>query len=206
MPTVTELIWEHVYQPVCVHDGGIVTSIERGRDPCWWRVLDECGIGFGFGIVLGLGMQTYQGCKMAAPGKRWRVIKDRIITQCPANGGSFAAWTTAFSVTECSVIKLRGGTEDLINPIMAGAGAGAFTNLSGGRREILHGARTGALLLGVMELAMSSWTAYSVNSQLMQAQVPSPPETLPDPDVRYSKQRRIKEFQWAPPVPMASNA
>ena len=138
MPTLSELIWEHVYQPVCVHDGGIVTSIERGRDPCWWRVLDECGIGFGFGIVLGLLMrmfiiifflklnnrrfaertkkttkttnptESYQGCKMAAPGKRWRVIKDRIITQCPANGGSFAAWTTAFSVTECSVIKLRG--------------------------------------------------------------------------------------------------
>ena len=90
---------------------------------------------------------------------------------------------------------------------MAGAGAGAFTNLSGGRREILNGARTGAILLGTMELAMSSWNAYSVNSQLVQAQVPSPPETLPrDPDVRYSKQRRIKEFQWAPPIPTASNA
>ena len=55
MTSTLELLWEHVYQPVCVHDGGIVTSIERGKDPCWWRVPDEAGIGFLFGIVLGLG-------------------------------------------------------------------------------------------------------------------------------------------------------
>eukprot|EP01059_Diplonema_ambulator_P013419 TRINITY_DN23944_c0_g1_i2.p1 TRINITY_DN23944_c0_g1~~TRINITY_DN23944_c0_g1_i2.p1 ORF type:complete len:211 (+),score=19.50 TRINITY_DN23944_c0_g1_i2:55-687(+) len=206
MTSTLELLWEHVYQPVCVHDGGIVTSIERGKDPCWWRVLDESGIGFIFGLGLGFGVNIYQGFRMAVPGKRFRVIRDRIVTQVPANGGSFAAWTTAFALTECVVIKLRGGTEDAINPTIAGAGAGFFTNFAGGRRAMIHGAKMGAILLGSMELLMNAYSAYTVNQQLSMAQeVPPPAEYVvkDGKDLRYSHKRRLQEFNWAPPVPTA---
>merc|ERR1719359_1579161 len=117
---------------------------------------------------------------MAAGGKKLRVIRDRMVTQVPLNGGNFAAWTTAFALTECMMIKLRGGTEDVINPTVAGAGAGLFTNFGGGRRAMMTGAKTGALLLGTMELAISAWTAYQTNQQLTHGEsvpdAPDPPE------------------------------
>eukprot|EP01062_Namystynia_karyoxenos_P069528 TRINITY_DN65007_c0_g1_i1.p2 TRINITY_DN65007_c0_g1~~TRINITY_DN65007_c0_g1_i1.p2 ORF type:complete len:215 (+),score=55.54 TRINITY_DN65007_c0_g1_i1:148-792(+) len=200
-----ELLWEHVYQPVCVHDGGIITAIERGRDPCWWRVVDECGIGYIFGVILGVMKQTWDGNRMAAPGRKLRVIRDRLVTQVPLAGGNFAAWTTSFALTECTMIKLRGGTEDVINPTVAGAGAGAFTNFGGGYRAMRSGARTGALLLGSMELLMNAYSAYQTNLQLQASEAvpepPEPPNRRGAQDPRYTRKRRLKEFQWTPTIP-----
>eukprot|EP00756_Hemistasia_phaeocysticola_P045800 Hpha_TRINITY_DN19555_c0_g1::TRINITY_DN19555_c0_g1_i1::g.33595::m.33595/K17795/TIM17; mitochondrial import inner membrane translocase subunit TIM17 len=197
-----ELLWEHVYQPVCVHDAGIVTAIERGRDPCWWRVVDECGIGFVFGTVIGFFVNAWNGNRMAAPGRRWRVIRDRMVTQVPLSAGSFAAWTTSFALTECMMIRIRGGTEDVINPTVAGAGAGVFTNFGGGRRAMISGARTGAILLGSMELAINAYSAYQTNCQLNASETVAEPAPPPPgvEDPRYNRRKRMQEFQFIPSV------
>eukprot|EP01063_Lacrimia_lanifica_P002328 TRINITY_DN1120_c0_g2_i1.p2 TRINITY_DN1120_c0_g2~~TRINITY_DN1120_c0_g2_i1.p2 ORF type:complete len:218 (+),score=68.70 TRINITY_DN1120_c0_g2_i1:49-702(+) len=214
-PSISELLWEHIYQPVCVHDGGIVSAIEAGKDPCWWRLVDECGIGYLFGTVFGVGGAVWNGAKIAPPGKKLRIMRDIMVTQTPGSAGSFAAWTTSFALTECCMIRLRGGTEDAINPLVAGAGAGFFSNLAGGRRAMMQGAKTGAMLFGVMELGINLLTAYQSNSLLQQSAGPPPaPEFEPvrgsggkkEKDPRYSMNRRINEFKWAPQIPVASTA
>ncbi|KAJ9464368.1 Mitochondrial import inner membrane translocase subunit TIM17-2 [Diplonema papillatum] len=205
MPSTLELFWEHVYQPTNVRDGGIVTSLEKGKEPCWWRVVEEAGIGYLFGVVLGTGSAVVQGARLGVPGTRFRVIRDRLVTQ--TNGSTLAAWTAAFAMTECSVIQLRGGTEDCINPTIAGAGAGFFTSLSGGRRAALQGAKWGALLLGTFELILNANAAYQVNWTLQESQeAPPPPDKDLPRDQRYNAKKRHDEFAWAPMDPRVAAA
>jgi len=63
---------------------------------------------------------------------------------------SFGAWGFFFSSFDCLFIGIR-GTEDLINPIVAGAATAVALSLGKRRKQKARQALLGAVILGLIE-------------------------------------------------------
>ncbi|XP_039630934.1 mitochondrial import inner membrane translocase subunit Tim17-B isoform X2 [Polypterus senegalus] len=99
---------------------------EYAREPCPWRIVDDCGGAFTMGAIGGGIFQSVKGFRNAPIGFRHRLrgSANAVRIRAPQIGGSFAVWGGLFSTIDCGLVKLR-GKEDPWNSITSGAMTGA---------------------------------------------------------------------------------
>jgi import inner membrane translocase subunit TIM17 len=125
---------------------------EYAREPCPWRIIDDCGGAFSMGLIGGSIFQMINGARNAPKGFSRRLLGGvvRVKERAPIFGGQFAAWGICFSTFDCTFVHLR-QKEDPWNSIMSGAAAGAVMVARHGPRQMAGSAVVGGVLLGLIE-------------------------------------------------------
>jgi len=125
---------------------------EYAREPCPWRIIDDCGGAFSMGLIGGSLFQMISGVRNAPKGLNRRLLGGvmRVKERAPVLGGQFAAWGICFSTFDCTFVHLR-QKEDPWNSIMSGAAAGAVMVARHGPKQMLGSAVVGGVLLGMIE-------------------------------------------------------
>ncbi|KAJ8301485.1 hypothetical protein KUTeg_020472 [Tegillarca granosa] len=106
---------------------------EYSRDPCPYRIIDDCGGAFSMGAIGGSLFHGIKGFKSAPKGFSRKLygslsgIKER----APIVGGNFAVWGGVFSTIDCSLVYMR-KKEDPWNSIISGAATGAILSIRNG--------------------------------------------------------------------------
>jgi len=125
---------------------------EYAREPCPWRIVDDCGGAFSMGAIGGGLFQAIKGFRNAPAGVSRRMTGSltAIKANAPRIGGNFAVWGGLFSTIDCSLIKLR-GKEDPWNAIVSGAATGGILAARSGPGAMLGSAIIGGVLLAMFE-------------------------------------------------------
>nr|XP_053635140.1 LOW QUALITY PROTEIN: mitochondrial import inner membrane translocase subunit Tim17-A-like [Cherax quadricarinatus] len=101
---------------------------EYAREPCPWRIVDDCGGAFTMGVIGGGLFQAVKGFRNAPSGMSedllgsWLAIKQRAPVE---RFGQFAVWGGLFSTIDCSLVYMR-KKEDPWNSIYLGAATGGI--------------------------------------------------------------------------------
>ena len=125
---------------------------EYAREPCPWRIVDDCGGAFTMGAIGGGVFQSIKGFRNAPAGfsrrigGSWSAVRAR----APVIGGNFAVWGGLFSTIDCSMIYLR-KKEDPWNSITSGALTGAILSVRNGTGAMIGSAIIGGVLLALIE-------------------------------------------------------
>ncbi|XP_051169917.1 mitochondrial import inner membrane translocase subunit Tim17-A-like [Leptopilina boulardi] len=126
--------------------------MELTREPCPWRVVDDCGGAFAMGTIAGTLIQSVIGFRNSPSGMKRRfeggltAVKNKV----PQVAGNFAVWGGLFSAIECSLIYFR-SKEDPWNSIASGALTGGILAARTGIPSMLGSATVGGILLAVIE-------------------------------------------------------
>jgi len=159
---------------------------EYAREPCPWRIVDDCGGAFAMGAIGGSLFQAIKGFRNAPAGMSHRFggSLTAIKARGPIIGGQFAVWGGLFSTIDCSLIKLR-KKEDPWNAIISGAATGGILAARSGVGAMAGSALIGGVLLAMIEgvgimfsrLAADQFRPLSPEEQLkmMQQQDPNSP-------------------------------
>uniref|UniRef100_A0A7N9I9X6 Mitochondrial import inner membrane translocase subunit TIM17 n=1 Tax=Macaca fascicularis TaxID=9541 RepID=A0A7N9I9X6_MACFA len=125
---------------------------EYAREPCPWRIVDDCGGAFTMGTIGGGIFQAIKGFRNSPVGvnHRLRGSLTAIKTRAPQLGGSFAVWGGLFSMIDCSMVQVR-GKEDPWNSITSGALTGAILAARNGPVAMVGSAAMGGILLALIE-------------------------------------------------------
>lgn len=125
---------------------------EYAREPCPWRIVDDCGGAFTMGAIGGALFQSIKGFRNAPRGISHRMTGSMtaIKARAPIIGGNFAVWGGLFSTIDCSLIKMR-GKEDPWNAIISGAATGGILAARSGPGAMLGSALIGGVLLAMIE-------------------------------------------------------
>jgi import inner membrane translocase subunit TIM17 len=120
------------------------------REPCPWRVVDDAGGAYVFGLIGGGIWHLGVGMKNSPAGTRWREGVARSRLRAPILGGSFAVWGTLFSICDCSFTYVR-KKEDPWNAIMSGAATGGLLAARAGAKAAGRSALVGGVILAAIE-------------------------------------------------------
>ncbi|XP_040324692.1 mitochondrial import inner membrane translocase subunit Tim17-B isoform X1 [Herpailurus yagouaroundi] len=125
---------------------------EYAREPCPWRIVDDCGGAFTMGVIGGGVFQAIKGFRNAPVGIRHRLrgSVNAVRIRAPQIGGSFAVWGGLFSTIDCGLVRLR-GKEDPWNSITSGALTGAVLAARSGPLAMVGSAMMGGILLALIE-------------------------------------------------------
>ncbi|CAG2110948.1 unnamed protein product, partial [Medioppia subpectinata] len=106
---------------------------EYAREPCPWRIVDDCGGAFTMGAIGGSVFQAIRGFRNAPQGVNRRLAGSwsAIRTRAPVIGGNFAVWGGLFSTIDCTLVHIR-KKEDPWNSITSGALTGAILAVRNG--------------------------------------------------------------------------
>ena len=82
---------------------------EYSREPCPWRIIDDCGGAFTMGLIGGSLFNGIQGFRHAPSGLNRRTMGGlvRLKERAPVLGGQFAAWGLCFATFDCSIAYVR---------------------------------------------------------------------------------------------------
>ena len=82
---------------------------EYSREPCPWRIIDDCGGAFTMGLIGGALFNGIQGFRHAPSGLNRRTMGGlvRLKERAPVLGGQFAAWGLCFATFDCSIAYMR---------------------------------------------------------------------------------------------------
>ncbi|XP_034117586.2 probable mitochondrial import inner membrane translocase subunit Tim17 1 [Drosophila sulfurigaster albostrigata] len=136
---------------------------EYSREPCPFRIVEDCGGAFAMGFVGGSIFQAIKGFRNAPCGVQRRLAGGMAAVRARAAlvGGSFAIWGGTFSAIDCTLVYGR-GKEDPWNSIISGAATGGVLAARGGVTAMLSSALVGGVLLALIEgasIAVSHYTA-----------------------------------------------
>ncbi|CAF0844692.1 unnamed protein product [Adineta steineri] len=149
------------------------------REPCPWRIVDDCGGAFALGTIGGTLFHSIKGFRHAPSGQYRRLIGslNAVKQRAPRVGASFSAWGCIFSLIDCSFVYIR-KKEDPWNSILSGAATGAILQARQG-----PAAMVGSAVIGGFILAMIEGTGILINrySQMFMPQ-PMPEEGPADLD------------------------
>ena len=152
---------------------------EYNREPCPWRIIDDCGGAFSMGLIGGGVFNAISGVRNAPTGISRRLMGGviRVKERAPILGGQFAAWGICFSSFDCTFAYIR-QKEDPWNSIMSGAAAGAVMVARQGAKSMAGSALVGGVLLGLIEgmgILMNNFAgqAYRPVDPRMEQQDPS---------------------------------
>jgi len=120
------------------------------REPCPWRIIEDSGGAFAFGMVGGTVWHFVGGARNAPAGMRWAQAIGRVKARTPLNAGSFAVWGMLFSGFECLISHGR-KKEDLWNGIASGAMTGGVLAARAGLKAAGKNALMGGVLLAAIE-------------------------------------------------------
>ncbi|XP_043191914.1 mitochondrial import inner membrane translocase subunit Tim17-B-like isoform X1 [Amphibalanus amphitrite] len=128
------------------------TMEEYSREPCPWRILDDCGGAFTMGCIGGAVFHSIKGFRNAPSGLARRAAGSLVAvkTRAPIIGGNFAVWGGMFSTIDCTLVHLR-KKEDPWNSIISGAATGGILAARNGAAAMAGSAVIGGVLLALIE-------------------------------------------------------
>ncbi|XP_053377779.1 mitochondrial import inner membrane translocase subunit Tim17-B-like [Mercenaria mercenaria] len=140
---------------------------EYARDPCPWRIVDDCGGAFSMGLLGGSVFHGISGFRNAPSGNYRRLYGSitNIKAKAPITGGNFAVWGGLFSAIDCSLVYMR-KKEDPWNSITSGALTGAILSIRKGKAAMIGSAVVGGVLLAMIEgigILITRYTAEQFN-------------------------------------------
>ncbi|CAF1148225.1 unnamed protein product [Rotaria magnacalcarata] len=132
------------------------------RDPCPWRVVDDCGGAFALGTIGGTLFHSIKGFRHAPSGQYRRLIGslNAVKLRAPRVGSSFSTWGCIFSLIDCSFVYVR-NKEDPWNSILSGAATGAILQARLGPGAMIFSAIAGGFILAIMEGSTILISRYS---------------------------------------------
>ncbi|XP_023222251.1 mitochondrial import inner membrane translocase subunit Tim17-B [Centruroides vittatus] len=135
---------------------------EYAREPCPWRIIDDCGGAFTMGAIGGAVFQSIKGFRNAPSGVNRRLLGSlaAVKSRAPVIGGNFAVWGGLFSTIDCSLVHIR-KKEDPWNSITSGALTGAILAVRNGAGAMVGSAIIGGVLLALIEGVGILFTRYS---------------------------------------------
>ncbi|XP_016962395.1 probable mitochondrial import inner membrane translocase subunit Tim17 1 isoform X2 [Drosophila biarmipes] len=100
---------------------------EYSREPCPFRIIEDCGGAFAMGALGGGVFQAIRGYRNAPAGLKHRLNGGLAAARARSGlvGGNFAVWGATFSAIDCTLVYYR-GKEDPWNAIMSGAATGGI--------------------------------------------------------------------------------
>lgn len=125
---------------------------EYAREPCPWRIVDDCGGAFAMGAIGGSVFHSIKGFRHAPSGHYRRLMGSLLAVKAraPITGGNFAVWGGLFSAIDCSLVYVR-KKEDPWNSITSGALTGAILSVRNGAAAMAGSAVIGGVLLALIE-------------------------------------------------------
>ncbi|CDQ80918.1 mitochondrial import inner membrane translocase subunit Tim17-A-like [Oncorhynchus nerka] len=155
---------------------------EYAREPCPWRIVDDCGGAFTMGAIGGGIFQAVKGFRNSPSGMSHRLkgSMTAIKTRAPQLGGSFAVWGGLFSMIDCGLVKVR-EKEDPWNSITSGAMTGAILAARNGPVAMVGSAAMGGILLALIEGAGILLTRFASSQFPTGPQFAEEPAPMPAP-------------------------
>jgi len=152
---------------------------EYSREPCPWRIVDDCGGAFAMGAIGGALFNGVKGFKGAPQRRRLAGAMALMKQRAPIVGGQFAAWGAVFSSCDCCLAFAR-GKEDAWNSVASGAATGAILTARAGPSAAFGAAVVGGILLAMIEGAGVLITHFTASSfkPLGPDDVPEDPSVL----------------------------
>lgn len=140
---------------------------DYAREPCPWRIMEDCGGAFSMGAIGGSLFHGIKGFRNAPSGNYRRLIGSFVTlkSRAPIVGGNFAVWGGLFSAIDCSMVYLR-KKEDPWNSITSGALTGGILSVRNGTGAIIGSAIIGGVLLALIEgfgIMFTKFTAEQFN-------------------------------------------
>jgi len=137
---------------------------EYQREPCPWRILEDCGSAFTMGLIGGGIFQGIKGFRNAPTGWSRRLAGSSLAIRqrAPPLASSFAAWGVGFSSCDCTLVYLR-QKQDPWNSIISGAFTGAILNARAGPAHMAMSGLMGGVMLGFIEGAGILMTRMSAS-------------------------------------------
>lgn len=125
---------------------------EYAREPCPWRIVDDCGGAFTMGLIGGALFHGIKGFRNAPSGMNRRFLGSvtTIKQKSPILAGNFAIWGAMFSTIDCSLVYMR-KKEDPWNSIISGAATGGILAARNGVPAMAGSALIGGILLAMIE-------------------------------------------------------
>jgi len=154
---------------------------EYAREPCPWRIADDCGGAFAMGCIGGSVFHAIKGIRDAPSGSRLRGLFLGMKTRAPITGGNFAVWGGLFSSIDCTLVYVR-QKEDPWNSIASGALTGGILSCRNGPMAMAGSALIGGVLLALIEgvgIAITKFSAAQFREANEQMLPPSDPSQLP---------------------------
>ncbi|XP_076230497.1 mitochondrial import inner membrane translocase subunit Tim17-A [Nomia melanderi] len=146
--------------------------MEYNREPCPWRIVDDCGGAFTMGAICGSLLQSVVGFRNAPSGLNRRLSSSlsSIKTRTPQLAGNFAVWGGLFSAIECTLIRCR-SKDDPWNSILSGAITGGVLSARTGIPAMIGSATVGGVFLALVEGFGIMATRLHADSFAMHTQV-----------------------------------
>ncbi|RNA08612.1 mitochondrial import inner membrane translocase subunit Tim17-B-like [Brachionus plicatilis] len=143
------------------------------REPCPWRIVEDCGAAFAMGAIGGSIFHGIKGLRNAPSGYSRRLNSGLTLVRQKATvtGANFAAWGGMFSVCDCTLAYIR-QKEDPWNSIASGFITGGLLQIRQGPAAMFGAAVVGGLILGMIEgvsMAMSRISGQMVLNEQMSA-------------------------------------
>ncbi|XP_059152263.1 mitochondrial import inner membrane translocase subunit Tim17-A-like [Physella acuta] len=140
---------------------------DYAREPCPWRIMEDCGGAFSMGAIGGSLFHGVKGFRNAPSGNYRRLISSFVTLKerAPIVGGNFAVWGGLFSAIDCTMVYMR-KKEDPWNSITSGALTGAILSVRNGTGAIIGSAIIGGVLLALIEgfgIMFTRFTAEQFN-------------------------------------------
>lgn len=132
---------------------------DNGREPCPYRILDDCGGAFAMGAIFGSMWNLGKGARNSPPGMRLRGGINALKYRAPILGGQFAVWGGLFSSFDCTLAAAR-GKEDPWNSIGSGAITGGILAARAGAKAMGTSALFGGVILALIEGLQVVMTGY----------------------------------------------
>lgn len=125
---------------------------EYTREPCPWRIVDDCGGAFTMGAIGGGVFQSIKGFRNAPSGINKRILGSlmAIKQRSPIIAGNFAIWGGMFSTIDCTLVHFR-QKEDPWNSIISGTLTGGILAARNGLPAMAGSAIIGGMLLALIE-------------------------------------------------------
>jgi|ERR1712004_384107 len=156
---------------------------EYAREPCPWRIVDDCGGAFAMGAIGGSVFHSIKGFRNAPSGNYRRMMGSFLAVKqrAPITGGNFAVWGGLFSAIDCTLVYTR-KKEDPWNSIISGAATGAILSVRNGAAAMTGSAIIGGVLLALIEgvgILITRFSADQFKQANYQNQPPDDPSQLP---------------------------
>jgi len=147
------------------------------REPCPYRIVDDCGGAFAMGAIGGGLFHAFKGYRNSPPYGKIAGTMQAVRMNAPRVGGSFAIWGLCYSSFDCSLVAVR-GKDDSWNSITAGFLTGGALAIRSGPAVALQSATFGGLILGLIEGVQVLASKYAHDSV---SPIVETPELAPTP-------------------------
>eukprot|EP00730_Choanoeca_flexa_P000481 TRINITY_DN10214_c0_g2_i2.p2 TRINITY_DN10214_c0_g2~~TRINITY_DN10214_c0_g2_i2.p2 ORF type:complete len:174 (+),score=20.29 TRINITY_DN10214_c0_g2_i2:75-596(+) len=145
------------------------------REPCPWRILDDCGGAFAMGSIGGAVWHGVKGYSNGPSGLKYREMINAVKYRAPTVGGNFAVWGALFSTFDCSLVAIR-QKEDPWNAIASGFLTSGLLSIRFGGKTAFKAALGGGFILAMIEGVTIALNRYQTD--LAKPQLPEIPDDM----------------------------